>query len=78
MVSASREVDLLDLDEALTKLATVHERQARVVELRFFGGLSVEEVAVALGVSETTVKVDWKVARSWLRSEISGTGHGGS
>ena len=74
-ISPSREVDLLDLDEALTQLATVHERQARVVELRFFGGLSVEEVAAALGVSERTVKGDWKVARAWLRSKIDDPGH---
>jgi RNA polymerase sigma factor (TIGR02999 family) len=72
----SQEVDLLDLDEALTRLAALHERQARVVELRFFGGLSVEEAAAALGVSERTVKEDWRVARAWLRSEIGGTDHG--
>ena len=76
-IASSQEIDLLDLDEALTRLAAIHERQAHVVELRFFGGLSVEEAAAALGVSERTVKGDWKVARAWLRSEISSAGHGG-
>jgi len=76
-ISPSQEVDLLDLDQALTRLAAIHERQALVVELRFFGGLSVEEAAMALGVSERTVKGDWKVARAWLRNEIHGADHGG-
>jgi RNA polymerase sigma factor (sigma-70 family) len=75
-IASNPEIDLLDLDEALIRLAAIHERQARVVELRFFGGLSVEETAVALGVSERTVKGDWKVARAWLRSEIGGEDHG--
>lgn len=63
-------VDLLALDEALQKLAGLDERQAQVVELRFFGGLSVAEVAVFLGVSERTIKTDWKVARAWLRQKL--------
>jgi RNA polymerase sigma factor (TIGR02999 family) len=75
-ISSDQEIDLMDLDEALTKLAAVHERQARVVELRFFGGLSVEEVATLLDVSERTVKGDWKVARAWLRSKLGGGGRG--
>ncbi len=77
VIMSNPEVDLLELDEALTKLAAVHERQARVVELRFFGGLSVEEVAAALGVSERTVKGDWKVVRAWLRSEMGDPKHEG-
>ena len=64
------DVDLLAIDEALDKLATIDEMQARIVELRFFSGLSVEETAAALGVSPKTVKRDWSVARAWLRREI--------
>lgn len=63
-------VDLLAIDEALDRLAAIDEQQARVVELRFFSGLSVEETAAALGVSPKTVKRDWSVARAWLRREI--------
>jgi RNA polymerase sigma factor (TIGR02999 family) len=69
-VAKETDVDLLAIDEALTRLATIDPQQARVVELRFFSGLSVEETAVALGVSPKTVKRDWSVARAWLRREI--------
>lgn len=65
-----REVDLLGLDDALTRLASVDPRWARVVELRFFGGLSVKQVAEALRVSERTVDRDWTMARAWLKREI--------
>lgn len=58
--------DLLDLDEALERLAVLSPRQARVVECRFFGGLNMEETAEVLGVSASTVKNDWAVARAWL------------
>jgi RNA polymerase sigma-70 factor, ECF subfamily len=61
---------LLNLDNALTKLATLDERKARVVEMRAFGGLSVEETATALGVSEPTVKRDMRLAQAWLRREL--------
>ncbi len=64
------EVDLLALDEAMKELAELSERQSRVVELRFFGGLSVEETAYSLGVSERTVKGDWRVAKAWLRDRL--------
>jgi RNA polymerase sigma factor (TIGR02999 family) len=70
LAPASQEVDLLELDEALTKLARLHERQARVVELRFFSGLSVEETAHALEVASRTVEDDWAIARAWLRREL--------
>ena len=69
-VAKEPDVDLLALDEALDKLATIDEQQARIVELRFFSGLTVEETATALGVSPKTVKRDWSVARAWLRREI--------
>ncbi|MCW5769539.1 MAG: sigma-70 family RNA polymerase sigma factor [Phycisphaeraceae bacterium] len=65
------EVDLLALDDAMEKLAQIDERQARVVELRFFGGLNVDEVAEALGVSKRTVEGDWTIARAWLRRELA-------
>ncbi len=69
-VAGGRGVDLAALDEALTRLAALNERQARVVELRFFAGLSVEETATLLGVSEGTVKGDWRVARAWLEANL--------
>ena len=64
------EVDVLALDQALKDLSALSDRQSRVVELRFFGGLSVEETAYALGVSERTVKGDWRVAKAWLRERL--------
>ena len=69
-VAGSQEVDLIALDEALEMLAALDPQQARVVELRFFTGLSVEETAEALGVSPRTVKRDWGMARAWLYSEL--------
>ncbi len=67
---SDEELDLLGLDEALTKLAALDERQSKVVELRFFGGLSVEETAKTLGVSPRTVEEDWRMARAWLKREL--------
>ncbi len=67
---ASREIDLVALDDALTELARLDERQARVVELRFLAGMSVPETAEALGVSERTVYLDWKMARVWLEQQL--------
>lgn len=69
-----RAIDVVVLDEALTKLATLDPQQARVVELRFFAGLSVEETAKVLGISERTVHREWSTARLWLRAEIAGDG----
>jgi RNA polymerase sigma factor (sigma-70 family) len=60
------------VDEALAKLAKVDPRQAAIVELRFFGGLSVAEVAEVLGLSKRTIEGEWTVARAWLRRELSG------
>lgn len=68
--SRDDELDLLALDEALTTLASLDPRQAKVVELRFFGGLSVEEAAKALGVSPRTIEEDWRMARAWLKREL--------
>jgi RNA polymerase sigma factor (TIGR02999 family) len=64
------DVDLVALDDALKTLAEMSEQQSRIVELRFFGGLTIEETAEVLGVSHATVERDWKVARAWLRHEI--------
>ena len=69
-VAGATDVDLLAIDEALDRLAAIDPQQARVVELRFFSGLTVDETAAALGVSPKTVKRDWSVARAWLRREI--------
>ena len=65
--------DLVALDDALEALAAVDERKARVVEMRFFGGLSVEQSAQVLGVSVETVMRDWKVAKAWLLRELKNT-----
>jgi RNA polymerase sigma factor (sigma-70 family) len=59
-------VDVITIDEALSQLETLDERQARIVEMRFFAGLDLEEIAVALDVSERTVKRDWRKARTFL------------
>ena len=69
-VAASRSNQLLALDEALTRLGAADPRKAQVVELRYFGGLSVAETAAALKVSADTVARDWRSARAWLQSEI--------
>jgi len=61
---------ILSLDEALTRLASFDERKARVLEMRAFGGLSVEDAALALGVSEPTIKRDMRMAQAWLRREL--------
>lgn len=72
----TRGVDLLALDDALRKLAGLDPRAARIVELRFFGGLREVDVAALLGVSPSTVHEDWHMARMWLRDELS-VGSGG-
>jgi RNA polymerase sigma factor (TIGR02999 family) len=63
-------IDLVALDDALEKLASIDPQQTRLIELRFFGGLSIEETAVVLGVSPATVKREWVTARAWLRREM--------
>ena len=67
-----RAAELIALDEALKSLAEFDERKSRVVEMRFFGGLSVEETAAALGVSDKTVMREWRIAKMWLHRELSG------
>jgi len=69
-IADSREVDVIAVDEALTRLAALDSQQARVVELRYFGGLSIRETSEVLGISEATVKRDWATARAWLHREI--------
>ena len=65
------EPDLLALDEALIELARVDERKAQVVEMRFFGGLTEKEAAIALGVAPETARRDWRLAKSWLLRKLS-------
>src|SRR5262245_1097316 len=64
------EVDLLALNEALDELAKMDPQQSRIVELKFFGGLSIEEIAEVLGIGHATVERDWKMARAWLRKQL--------
>jgi RNA polymerase sigma factor (TIGR02999 family) len=64
--SKDKDVDVLLLDEALRELATIDEQQCKIVELRFFGGLTVEETAVVLKISPATVKREWRIAKAWL------------
>ena len=70
-MATSRSDELLALDEALHTLATVNPRYARVIECRFFGGMSIEETAAALETSPATVKRDWTLARAWLNRELA-------
>ena len=70
-LSPERDEDLLAVDEALEKLAGIDERQAAIVELRFFGGMTVEEVAQSLGISKRTVESEWTMVRAWLRRELA-------
>jgi RNA polymerase sigma factor (TIGR02999 family) len=69
---SERPEDVLAVDEALSRLSHFDPRQARIVEMRYFGGLTVEETAEALSISPRTVKREWAMARAWLRAEISG------
>ncbi|MGA2005515.1 MAG: sigma-70 family RNA polymerase sigma factor [Terriglobales bacterium] len=71
VVSPGRSTDLIALDEALDRLARIDARRSRIVELRFFGGLSEEETAQVLGISARTVKRDWRIAKAWLYNEVS-------
>jgi RNA polymerase sigma factor (TIGR02999 family) len=75
LVGRGRGVDVLALDDALGALSQIDVRKGRVVELRFFGGLSVDETAVVLEISPETVMRDWKMAKAWLRRELSKWSH---
>jgi DNA-directed RNA polymerase specialized sigma24 family protein len=71
-LSSERRAELIALDDALTALAVLDARKARVVELRFFGGLSVEETAAFLNLSPQSIMRDWKLAKAWLLREMRG------
>lgn len=70
IVAESRSDEVIALDEALVRLSTINERQARVVECRYFGGMNIDDTAAALGISTATVKRDWMLARAWLNLEL--------
>jgi RNA polymerase sigma-70 factor (ECF subfamily) len=78
LIDRGREEGLVALDEALGALAQFDARKAQVVEMRFFGGLTEEEIAAALNVSTETVRRDWRLARSWLRRKLSGEQNDGA
>ncbi len=71
-MAQERSSELIALDDALKRLAEFDERKSRVVELRFFGGLTVDETAQVLGISPNTVDRDWSTARAWLYKEVNG------
>ena len=73
LTESSREIDLLALEEALTKLATLDPCQAQMVELRFFGGMDVAEVAQVMGMSKRSAEREWTMVRAWLRRELGGS-----
>jgi RNA polymerase sigma-70 factor (ECF subfamily) len=75
VVSPEPSADLVAVDDALNQLAKVDERKSQVVEMRFFGGLSVEEIAEVFKVSPDTVARDWRLAKAWLLRELSGKRH---
>jgi RNA polymerase sigma factor (TIGR02999 family) len=72
VVGGDQETDMVGLDDAMNALARIDPRKVQVVEMRFFGGLSVEETAEVLKVSTVTVKRDWRAARAWLYRELTG------
>lgn len=73
LMAATRDVDLLALDEVLTRLATIDPQQSRIVELRFFGGLTIEETAEVLRISPATIGRDWTLAKAWLHASLKGS-----
>ncbi len=74
-LAAAPEVDLMALDEALNALERIDTQQRQIVEMRYFGALSIEETAQVLGISPATVKRDWRMARAWLHRELSSAAH---
>jgi RNA polymerase sigma-70 factor, ECF subfamily len=73
IIESNRDVDLLALEDALNKLTKLDPRQAQMIELRFFGGLSIAEVAKVMGISKRSVEREWTMVRAWLRRELSRT-----
>lgn len=69
--NTSREIDMLALDDSLARLAALDPQQAQIVELRYFGGLTIDETAEIVGISPATVKREWAIARAWLRAQLS-------
>ena len=76
IVAPERSLDVMALDDALSQLTELDELQARIVEMRFFGGLSVEEIGEVLGISRSTVKREWNVAKAWLSRQMKRGSHG--
>ena len=76
VAAPERSIDVIALDHALSQLTEIDEQQSRIVEMRFFGGLSVEEIADLLGISRSTVKREWNVAKAWLSRQIKRGEHG--
>jgi RNA polymerase sigma factor (TIGR02999 family) len=74
VIESSRDVDLLALEDALAKLAKLDPRQAQMIELRFFGGLDIAEVAKVMGMSKRSVEREWTMVRAWLRRELGRSG----
>ena len=72
IATKSKDLDLLALDEALTRLAKMDEQQARIVELRYFGGLTIEETSEVMGIAPATIKRDWNLTKAWLYRELGG------
>ena len=70
-----KEVNLLEVDEALQNLERLDQQQAKIVEMRFFGGLTIEEIGTALGISPATVKREWSVAKRWLQRDLARMHH---
>lgn len=73
--SEERAVDLVALDDALTDLTSFDEKKSRIVELRFFGGLTTEEIGEVLAISPSTVQREWRITKAWLRRKISEEGN---
>lgn len=71
-----RDIDLLALDKSLNELATLDEQQARIVELRYFSGLTIKETAEVLKISPATIKREWRMAKAWLKAELDGGAYG--
>lgn len=72
-LAQARDADLVALDDALTALSQFDSQQSRIVELRYFGGLTIDETAEALSISSATVEREWRLARAWLRRELTGS-----